>query len=141
MGDRDRDGRARLDGRGQLAPRGRTGAATLLIAVEPAKKCFDFAFTTYFLHWAVTLFYSGFPSSWSWWVVTALCVVIMSVGGEQLCMKIELSEINLGGAGGFKDKRGRRAAAAAVQARTAAGRRGSRESRETELAYGASGLM
>ena len=77
------------------------GAATLLVVVERAKKCFDFAFTTYFLHWLVTLFYSGFPSSWSWWVVTSLCIVIMSVGGEQLCMKIEMSEINLGGAGGF----------------------------------------
>ena len=71
------------------------GAVSLLVVVERAKKCFDFAFTVYFLHWIATMFYSGFPSSWAWWVVNTGCMIIMAVAGEQLCMRTELADISL----------------------------------------------
>jgi hypothetical protein len=71
------------------------GAVSLLVVVERAKKCFDFAFTVYFLHWIATMLYSGFPSSWAWWVVNTGCMIIMAVAGEQLCMRTELADISL----------------------------------------------
>jgi protein SYS1 len=71
------------------------GAVSLLFVVERAKKCFDFAFTVYFLHWLATMIYSGFPSSWDWWVVNTGCMIVMAVAGEQLCMRTELADISL----------------------------------------------
>lgn len=71
------------------------GAVSLLVVVERARKCFDFAFTVYFLHFIATLSYSGFPLSWDWWVVNTICMIVMSVAGEQLCMKTELADISL----------------------------------------------
>ena len=73
------------------------GAAALPVVVERAKKCWDFTFTVYFLHWLACVGFGGFPSSWTWWLTTLLCVVIMSVGGEQLCMRVEMAEITFGG--------------------------------------------
>eukprot|EP00946_MAST-07B_sp_MAST-7B-sp1_P002179 g2179.t1 len=73
------------------------GAAALPIVVERAKKCWDFAFTVYFIHWMSCVCFDGFPSSWTWWLTTLLCIVIMSVGGEQLCMRVEMADITFGG--------------------------------------------
>jgi protein SYS1 len=71
------------------------GAVSLLVIVERARKCVDFAFTVYFLHWMLTMAYSGFPLSWDWWVVNTTCMITMAVAGEQLCMRTELSDISL----------------------------------------------
>ena len=71
------------------------GAVSLVVVVERARKCFDFAFTVYFLHWIATMLYSGFPLSWSWWCVNTGCMVAMSVAGEQLCMRTEMADISM----------------------------------------------
>ena len=71
------------------------GSVLLLLIVRRAKKCADFAFTIYFLHAFLCTLYSGFPSSWPWWIMNVLCIIIMAVGGEQLCMRKELAEIYL----------------------------------------------
>ena len=42
-------------------------AAALPVVVERAKKCWDFTFTVYFLHWVACVVFGGFPSSWTWW--------------------------------------------------------------------------
>tara|TARA_B100000780_G_scaffold254054_1_gene201941 strand:- start:97 stop:585 length:489 start_codon:yes stop_codon:yes gene_type:complete len=73
------------------------GAVSLLVVVERARKCMDFAFTVYFVHWLLTMIYSGFPLSWDWWIVNTMCMIIMALVGEQLCMRTELADISLEG--------------------------------------------
>ena len=73
------------------------GACALPLVVERAKKCWDFTFTFYFIHWVICVLYTSFPASWTWWLTTLVCIIIMSVGGEQLCMKAEMADINFGG--------------------------------------------
>ena len=68
-------------------------AVSLLVVVERARKCLDFAVTIVFLHWVGTLLYSGNPMSWDWWIVNSIATTVTAVAGEQLCMKVELAEI------------------------------------------------
>lgn len=68
-------------------------AVTLLVVVERARKCLDFAFTITFLNWLCTLLYSGNPMSWDWWVVSGTSTAITAITAEQLCMRVELAEI------------------------------------------------
>jgi len=42
------------------------GAVYLVWIVERAKKCLDFAFTIYLVHFIACWIYSGFPSSLVW---------------------------------------------------------------------------
>ena len=57
------------------------GAAALPVVVERAKKCWDFTFTVYFVHWLACVGFSGFPSSWTWWLTMLLCVIIVIISG------------------------------------------------------------
>ena len=36
--------------------------------VERAKKCLDFSFTAYFIHFVACTLYAGFPKQWQWLV-------------------------------------------------------------------------
>mmetsp|Transcript_10269 Transcript_10269/g.23409 ORF Transcript_10269/g.23409 Transcript_10269/m.23409 type:complete len:149 (+) Transcript_10269:93-539(+) len=72
------------------------GAVTLMVVVERAKKCLDFAATVQFFHLISVCAYDGFPSHWEWWVVTILSLTITVVIGEVLCMRKELVEIPVG---------------------------------------------
>jgi len=67
----------------------------LLPVVGRARKCLDFSATTYFIHLWPCVFHRGLPYNWEWWALNAASVVVMSVVGEQLCMRRELAEISL----------------------------------------------
>ena len=72
------------------------GGAVLLQVVQRSKKCWDFSFTSHFLHLLATWAYSGsFPSSFGWWGTFALGVVVMTVVGEQLCARAETENIEV----------------------------------------------
>ena len=70
-------------------------AYSLIHVVERAKKCLDFSFTLFFLHFLFCWVYGGFPDSFVWWVVNISCLVLMTVCGEQLCMREEQKDIQL----------------------------------------------
>lgn len=70
-------------------------AGILCLVVERAKKCLDFAFTTHAIHLCLCSLYDSFPSSWEWWIVNVLSLIIMAVLGEYLCMRRELREIRI----------------------------------------------
>jgi len=72
------------------------GSLLLVYVVERAKKCLDFAATVHILHLVFSSIYSRhFPTTWVWWVINIICLVLMAVIGEYLCMRRELKEIPL----------------------------------------------
>ena len=71
------------------------GAVLLAIIVEKSKKCLDFSVTLFLIHIVTCSIYGGFPSTWDWWIVHTIGLIIMVVLGEYLCSKKELSDIPL----------------------------------------------
>ncbi|KAH7547309.1 hypothetical protein FEM48_Zijuj01G0296100 [Ziziphus jujuba var. spinosa] len=69
------------------------GAGYLLLLIERAKKCLDFAATVYIVHLFMCIVYGGWPSSITWWVVNGTGIAIMALLGEYLCIRRELREI------------------------------------------------
>jgi hypothetical protein len=69
------------------------GAAYVFILVERAKKCLDFTVTLYLIHLILCCLYTGFPTSFLWWFVYVICVVVTALLGEWLCMRRELKDI------------------------------------------------
>lgn len=70
---------------------------TILLVVKRAKKCLDFACTTYFLHLVIAWLYTGlFPNSIFYWIYLVSCTSILSAGSEYLCMNQELEPIVIG---------------------------------------------
>lgn len=74
------------------------GAAFLLVIVERTKKCLDFTATLYVIHTFLCVVWGGVPVTLIWWVLNGVCLVLMTVLGEWLCMRREQREIPLGGA-------------------------------------------
>ncbi|CAD7092673.1 unnamed protein product [Hermetia illucens] len=73
------------------------GSFALWFIVKRTKMCLDFSCTFHFLHLVVCWWYNAsFPSNFSWWFLNAICVALMCVGGEFLCLKTELKEIPVG---------------------------------------------
>lgn len=70
-------------------------AGWLLIFVQRAKKCLDFAITIYLLHFVFCTVFVSFPYSWSWWLFWLMGVAITTLLGEYLCMRRELQDIVL----------------------------------------------
>ncbi len=70
-------------------------ALLLAIVVERAKKCLDFAATYHILHLGAVTLCDGFPTSWTWWTVMGVSLLVMSVLGEFFCMRREMREIPL----------------------------------------------
>eukprot|EP01116_Phalansterium_solitarium_P013888 TRINITY_DN3133_c0_g1_i1.p2 TRINITY_DN3133_c0_g1~~TRINITY_DN3133_c0_g1_i1.p2 ORF type:complete len:150 (-),score=18.75 TRINITY_DN3133_c0_g1_i1:518-946(-) len=70
-------------------------AGFLVLIVERAKKCLDFAVTTFFVHLLLCCLWAGFPKSWIWWGINVLAVVVTAVVGEYFCMRRQLHEIPL----------------------------------------------
>lgn len=68
-------------------------AAYVFILVERAKKCLDFTVTLYIIHLILCCLYTGFPTSFLWWFVYVVCVVVTALLGEWLCMRRELKDI------------------------------------------------
>lgn len=68
-------------------------AGYIFVLVERAKKCLDFTATMYIIHLILCVLYNGFPTSFLWWFVYIVCVVVTSLLGEWLCMRRELKDI------------------------------------------------
>jgi len=75
-------------------------AGCLLIVVERAKKCLDFAATVHLFHFLFCLFFGGMPNI-AWFIWNIVFMVIMAVLGEYICMKRELKEIPMRGVASF----------------------------------------
>ncbi|KAB0395537.1 protein SYS1 homolog [Neophocaena asiaeorientalis asiaeorientalis] len=76
-----------------------TCALGLLYFIRRGKQCLDFTVTVHFFHLLGCWFYSSrFPSALTWWLVQAVCIALMAVIGEYLCMRSELKEIPLNSA-------------------------------------------
>jgi len=71
------------------------GAVALMVVVERAKKCLDFAATMHIIHLMVCMFYSGFPTNWLWWLLMLATMIVTAVLGEYLCWRREMREIPL----------------------------------------------
>ena len=67
----------------------------LAIIVEKSKKCLDFSVTLFVIHIIFCSIYGGFPSTWDWWIIHVMGMIVMIVLGEYLCSKKELSDIPL----------------------------------------------
>jgi len=67
----------------------------LAVVVEKSRKCLDFGSTTYLLHLFVCSATREVPSSWDWWVVHVVGLVVMVVLGEYLCSRVEMRDIPL----------------------------------------------
>ena len=67
----------------------------LAIIVEKSKKCLDFSVTLFLIHIVTCSIYGGFPSTWDWWIIHTMGMILMVVLGEYLCSKKELSDIPL----------------------------------------------
>jgi len=66
----------------------------LWYVVQRTKQCLDFTCTVHFFHLVFCWYYNGFvPTFLSWWVINILCIAIMCVSGEFLCMLTELRAI------------------------------------------------
>ena len=71
-------------------------ALGLWITVGRAKQCTDFAFTVHIFHLLACWIYNRqFPYTVSWWLVNIVCIALMTVLGEFLCMRSELKAIPL----------------------------------------------
>lgn len=74
-----------------------SGAVALWFIVRRTKLCLDFSCTFHAIHLAVCWYYnSSFPTTFSWWLLHAVCAALMCVCGEFLCLKTELQEIPVG---------------------------------------------
>jgi len=74
------------------------GMAVLLRhIVQRAKKCLDFGCTAYSFAILATLVYDGeLPTTWIYWLVQLMCIIISVSLGEFLCMRKEMEEIPIG---------------------------------------------
>ncbi|KAK0425134.1 hypothetical protein QR680_009051 [Steinernema hermaphroditum] len=71
-------------------------AFALSVVVQRAKQCLDFVCTIHFWHLVAVICYAwAFPTQISWWIVQLICIVVSTVLGEYLCMRIETREIPL----------------------------------------------
>ncbi|XP_074646779.1 protein SYS1 homolog [Tubulanus polymorphus] len=74
-----------------------TGAVGLWFIVQRTKLCLDFTASAHFFHLLICWCYNqAFPNTLSWWLTNLICVIIMTVLGEFMCMRTELKAIPLG---------------------------------------------
>mmetsp|Transcript_36217 Transcript_36217/g.77229 ORF Transcript_36217/g.77229 Transcript_36217/m.77229 type:complete len:187 (+) Transcript_36217:100-660(+) len=71
------------------------GSLLLALIVEKSKKCLDFSVTLFLIHIILCSIYGGFPSTWDWWIIHIMGMIMMVVLGEYFCSKRELSDIPL----------------------------------------------
>lgn len=73
------------------------GATALRFIVARTKLCLDFTCTFHFIHLIICWLYNGaFPSTFSWWLLNAVCATLMCVIGEFFCLQVEMREIPVG---------------------------------------------
>jgi hypothetical protein len=75
------------------------GALGLRLIVTRAKLCLDFTVTCHFFHLILSWLYQGFPTTATWWLCMLCSILIMSLGGEYLCMRKEMEPITISGGG------------------------------------------
>jgi len=69
-------------------------SVALWYVVGRTKLCLDFSCTIHLLHLIACCWWnSGLPHTLTWWVMNIVCVTIMCVSGEFLCMRTELKSI------------------------------------------------
>eukprot|EP00298_Acanthocystis_sp_HF-20_P026442 c4149_g1_i1.p1 GENE.c4149_g1_i1~~c4149_g1_i1.p1 ORF type:complete len:159 (+),score=35.48 c4149_g1_i1:8-484(+) len=73
------------------------GGVALLLIVERARKCLDYTFTAYFIHFILCYMNCGLPDGWEIWLCWLVSIVVMTTFGEHLCIKREMKEIPLHG--------------------------------------------
>jgi hypothetical protein len=72
----------------------------MLFVVERARLCLDFSVTAYGFHVLISWWSAGsFPFSLIYWLVVAICTVILTRLSQEICMYQELKPINLSGGG------------------------------------------
>lgn len=75
------------------------GAVALWYIIQRAKQCLDFSCTLHFFNFIACCVYSGsLVTSFVWYFVQLVCIVLMVVIGEYLCFKTDLKDIPLVGA-------------------------------------------
>ena len=72
-------------------------ACFLCVVVGRAKKCLDFAATTYLVHFASCCAVAGVPKGAGWWVTTGVALSVTAIIGEYLCVSRELRDIPVAG--------------------------------------------
>ncbi|XP_078505548.1 protein SYS1 homolog [Lissotriton helveticus] len=76
-----------------------TCAIGLLYFIRRGKQCLDFTVTMHIFHlFGCCIYNSHFPATLTWWLVNTVCIALMAVIGEYLCMRTELNEIPLSSA-------------------------------------------
>ncbi|KAM4771687.1 protein SYS1 homolog isoform 1-T3 [Rhinophrynus dorsalis] len=76
-----------------------TCALGLLYFIRRGKQCLDFTVTVHMFHMVGCWIYtSHIPSAFTWWLLNIVCIALMAVIGEYLCMRTELNEIPLNSA-------------------------------------------
>lgn len=76
-----------------------TCALGLLYFIRRGKQCLDFTVTVHLFHVLGCWIYTAhFPSTITWWLLMFVCIGLMAVTGEYLCLRTELNEIPLSSA-------------------------------------------
>lgn len=74
-----------------------TGSVGLWFVVQRTKLCWDFSVTAHLVHLVICWIFNGwFPNTLSWWLITVISVIMMTVLGEFLCMRTEMKAIPIG---------------------------------------------
>ncbi|XP_040207170.1 protein SYS1 homolog [Rana temporaria] len=76
-----------------------TCALGLLYFIRRGKQCLDFTVTVHLFHFFGCWIYNAqLPSTITWWLLNIVCIGLMAVIGEYLCLRTELNEIPLNSA-------------------------------------------
>ena len=67
----------------------------IVVIVERANKCLDYASTIYILHLLMITFCDSFPFSLMWWLVNGGVLLMTVLISELICIRIEQHEISL----------------------------------------------
>jgi len=67
----------------------------LVKVVGRAKRVLDFSATSFIVHLAFVMLFSGFPLSWRWWLLQAICVTLQTLLAEFICIRREMKEISM----------------------------------------------
>lgn len=71
-----------------------TCALGLWFFIRRGKQCLDFTVTVHLFHMVGCWAYNArLPAALSWWLVNMVCMALMAVIGEYLCMRTELRAI------------------------------------------------
>ncbi|XP_014661887.1 PREDICTED: protein SYS1 homolog [Priapulus caudatus] len=71
-----------------------TCALGLWYIVQRTKQCLDYSTTVHVVHFLLCWCYNyQMPNTVAWWLLNLVCLILMTVTGEFLCMRTELKAI------------------------------------------------